>query len=78
MPRYFDLLSLYFATKMHAEQFKAIIANLPLHQLCKYLCEKAQEDGSEVYERCAFRMTFYEKDLSATTVARLSSFCMTQ
>ena len=34
---------------MHAEQFRAIIANLPLHQLCKYLCEKAQEDGSEVY-----------------------------
>ena len=53
MPRYFGshlhLLSLYFATKMHAEQFRAIIANLPLHQLCKYLCEKAQEDGSEVY-----------------------------
>ena len=53
MPRYFGshlhLLSLYFATKMHAEQFMAIIANLPLHQLCKYLCEKAQEDGSEVY-----------------------------
>ena len=34
---------------MHAEQFKNIIANLPLHQLCKYLCEKAQEDGSEIY-----------------------------
>ena len=34
---------------MHAEQFRAIIVNLPLHQLCKYLCEKAQEDGSEVY-----------------------------
>ena len=53
MPRYFGshlhFLSLYFAHKMHSEQFKAIISNLPLHQLCKYLCEKAQEDGSEVY-----------------------------
>ena len=34
---------------MHAEQFKAIIANLPLHQLLKFLCERAVEDPGEVH-----------------------------
>ena len=53
MPRYFGsrlhLLSLFYGHKMHAEQFKAIIANLPLHQLRKFLCQRAVEDPTEVY-----------------------------
>ena len=40
---------LHILSLFYAEQFKAIIANLPLHQLLKFLCERAVQDPGEVH-----------------------------
>ena len=53
MPRYYGsplhFKALRFAQKMHRDQFAAILANLPLHQVLRHACEMATVNPSEVH-----------------------------
>ena len=56
MPRYYGsplhFKALRFAQKMHRDQFAAILANLPLHQVLRHACEMATVNPRKCTPRC--------------------------